>query len=198
MARALYSRLLQPPSQSFFLLGLRGSGKSAIGARAAARLGLPFVELDALVAERAGMSLAEIFELHGADYYRRLQREEVSRIVAAGVSGILATGGGLVTDHEAFGHFRRAAVTVWLRALPEDHYGRVLAQGDGRPMADREDAMRDLQALLRARRALYELANHVVDTSALGLDRAVDRVVRVAREACDKTQTSASPSRGRR
>jgi XRE family aerobic/anaerobic benzoate catabolism transcriptional regulator len=168
------------------LLGLRGSGKSAIGARAAARLGLPFHELDALVAERAGMSLGELFELHGAGYYRRLEREEVDRLVAARAAGFLATGGGLVTDHETFGRLRRSAVTIWLKARPDDHYARVLAQGDGRPMADRTDAMRELRALLRARRPLYELADHVVDTSALGLGRSVERVVRIARQACSK------------
>ncbi len=180
------------PGPLVALLGLRGSGKSAIGARAAARLGLPFIELDELVAARAGMSLTELFELHGGDYYRRLEREEVLRLVDAGATGLLATGGGLVADHETFGRLRGAALTIWLRARPEDHYARVLAQGDTRPAANREDAMRELRALLRARRALYERADHVVDTSALGLERSVERVVRLAREACAKTRAPAS------
>jgi XRE family aerobic/anaerobic benzoate catabolism transcriptional regulator len=173
------------------LLGLRGSGKSAIGARAAARLGWPFVELDEAVEAHAGMALAELFELHGGDYYRRVQREEVARLVGAGAGGFLATGGGLVADHETFGRLRGAALTIWLKARAEDHYARVLAQGDTRPAANREDAMRELRALLRARRPLYELADHVVDTSALGLERSVERVVRCAREACAKTRAPA-------
>lgn len=173
------------------LLGLRGSGKSAIGARAAARLGWPFVELDEAVEAHAGMALGELFELHGGDYYRRVQREEVERLLDAGATGFLATGGGVVADHDAFGRLRGASVTIWLKARPEDHYARVLAQGDTRPAANREDAMRELRALLRARRPLYELAHHVVDTSALGLERSVERVVRLAREACAKTRTPA-------
>ena len=173
------------------LLGLRGSGKSAIGARAAARLGWPFIELDELVEAHAGMSLAELFELHGGDYYRRVQRDEIERLLTSGATGFLATGGGVVADHETFGRLRASTLTIWLKARPEDHYARVLAQGDTRPAANREDAMRELRALLRARRALYELAAHVVDTSALGLERSVERVVRLARGACAKTRAPA-------
>jgi XRE family aerobic/anaerobic benzoate catabolism transcriptional regulator len=170
------------------LLGLRGSGKTSIGEQAAARLGLPFVELDARIAERAGISLAEIFELHGGAYYRRLEREELERLVKAGERGIVATGGGLVTDHAVYARLREAAVTIWLKATAEDHWNRVVAQGDARPMANRADAMKELKGLLRARRALYELADHIVDTSSLGLSRAVDRVVKLAREASSKTK----------
>ena len=165
------------------LLGLRGAGKSTVGAAAARRLGLPFIELDERVAERAGVSLGQIFELHGLAYYRRLSREELERILAAGEPAIVATGGGLVADHPTFDLLRRAAVTLWLKAKPQDHWSRVVAQGDARPMADRSGAMNELRALLRARRALYERAEHVVDTSALGLERSVDRVVRLARAA---------------
>ncbi|HZF47438.1 MAG TPA: shikimate kinase [Polyangiaceae bacterium] len=165
------------------LLGLRGAGKTSIGEQASDRLGVPFVELDARIAERAGMSLAEIFELRGGEYYRRLEREELDRLIQAGTPGIVATGGGLVTDHAAFARLREASVTIWLKAAAEDHWNRVVAQGDIRPMANRTDAMNELRGLLRARRALYELADHIVDTSALGLSRSVDRVVKLAREA---------------
>ncbi|WP_437939423.1 shikimate kinase [Sorangium sp. So ce341] len=165
------------------LLGLRGAGKTTIGGRAAARLGVPFLELDGLVAARAGMSLAALFEIHGNAYYRRLEREELARLADARAHGIMATGGGLVTDPATFERLRRCAVTVWLRAKPEDHWLRVVEQGDARPMANRADAMKELRALFQARRALYEQADFVVDTSALGLARSVDRVVKIAREA---------------
>jgi XRE family aerobic/anaerobic benzoate catabolism transcriptional regulator len=164
------------------LLGLRGAGKTTIGKAAAARLGLPFLELDERVAEQAGMSLSQLFELHGVDYYRRLTREALDRILASGERAVVAVGGGMVADHPSFEALRRAAVTIWLKAKPQDHWSRVVAQGDARPMANRSGAMNELRALLRARRALYERAGHVVDTSALGLERAVDRVVKIARE----------------
>jgi XRE family aerobic/anaerobic benzoate catabolism transcriptional regulator len=162
------------------LLGLRGAGKSAIGRQAAARLGLPFVELDALIAERAGMSLEAIFTVHGPDYYRRLELAAVEELAARPRPLVLATGGGIVTHHAAFERLAGFATTVFLRAKPEDHWNRVVAQGDVRPMANRTRAMQELRAILRARRALYEQAQHTIDTSALGLDASVDRVVALA------------------
>jgi XRE family aerobic/anaerobic benzoate catabolism transcriptional regulator len=171
------------------LLGLRGAGKTAIGERVAARLGTDFVELDSLVAQRAGMSLGQLFEMHGQAYYRRLEREELERLALATRGGVLATGGSIVTDHATYNKLRASATTVWLRAKPEDHWARVVAQGDARPMANRSDAMKELRTLLRTRRPLYEMAEHVVDTSALGLERSVERVVRIAREAARECET---------
>ena len=132
------------------------------------------------------MTLEAIFEMHGAAYYRRLEREELERLLDRGASGILATGGSLVTDGPTFEMLRRAAVTVWLRARPEDHYRRVIEQGDARPMANRADAMQELKALLRARRALYERADHIVDTSAPGPPPAGARGGRVAPAAAPR------------
>jgi XRE family aerobic/anaerobic benzoate catabolism transcriptional regulator len=176
------------------LLGLRGAGKSSIGSAAARRLGVPFFELDELVAGRAGTSLGQVFEMQGSDYYRRLEREELERLVAGSPAGVVATGGSLPTDHATFELLRRSAVTIWLKARPQDHWSRVVAQGDARPMANRSGAMNELRALLRARRALYEQADHVVDTSALGLDRAVDRVVRIARGVWGQRPSPRRPS----
>jgi XRE family aerobic/anaerobic benzoate catabolism transcriptional regulator len=165
------------------LVGLRGAGKSTVGARAAARLGVPFIELDERIAARAGMSPGEIFDVHGVDFYRRVEREELERVLAEEPACVLATAGSLVTQSATFERLLAAARVVWLKATPQDHFSRVLAQGDTRPMRDREDAMQELEAILRARRALHERAHHIVDTSALGLSRAVSCVVRLARAA---------------
>ncbi len=177
------------------LLGLRGAGKSAIGGRASVRLGIPFVELDNLVAERAGMSLNEIFEMRGAETYRKLEREALEALFSSPKSLIVATGGGLVTEHATYALLRERATTVWLRAKPEDHWNRVVAQGDPRPMAHRTGAMKELRSLLRARRALYEKADFAVDTSKLGLTRSVDRVVKIARDSFASPKESARDAR---
>lgn len=155
------------------LLGLRGAGKSTIGRRLARRLRVPFVELDRRVEEAAGLSLDEIFALHGQDYYRRLERDALELLLADGRPAVVATGGGIVTSAETYAFLRRRARTVWLRAEAADHWNRVVQQGDRRPMADNPEAMAELRRLLAERQPLYAEAAHVVDTSRLGVDEAV-------------------------
>lgn len=161
------------------LVGLRGAGKSSVGAQAAERLGVPFVELDARISSRAGMSAGEIFDLSGAAHYRKLEREELERVLAEPPC-VLATAGSLVTESATYERLRAQTTVIWLKASAEEHFARVVAQGDTRPMRDRKDAMKELRAILRARRALYERAHAIVDTSALGLRRSIDRVVKIA------------------
>ena len=172
-AAALLSESPVPTKAVIALLGLRGAGKTAVGRRLARRLGVPFVELDRKIEEAAELSLSEIFSLHGEEYYRRLERETLEQVLATGEPMVLATGGGLVTSPETLSVLRRAAITVWLRATAEDHWNRVVGQGDRRPMKDHPQAMADLRALLAAREPLYMAADHTIDTSALTIDGVV-------------------------
>lgn len=165
------------------LLGLRGAGKSTIGRRLARRLRVPFVELDRAVEDAASLSLAEVFALHGEAYYRRLERAALERILGEGRPLVLATGGGLPTTPETYALLRAQALTVWLRATPEDHWNRVVQQGDRRPMADQPEAMAELRRLLAAREPLYERAEATVDTSRLGVERATATIERLVRRS---------------
>ena len=147
------------------LVGLRGAGKSTIGPVLAHRMQAGFVELDEAIEEAAGLRLAEIFELHGEAYYRRLERETLRHVLRSRESLVLATGGGVVTDPDTFRVLQNGAITVWLEAAPEDHWNRVLEQGDSRPMAENPHAFAELRALLAARKPLYAACRHRVNTS---------------------------------
>jgi XRE family aerobic/anaerobic benzoate catabolism transcriptional regulator len=171
--RWLEARFARRTAPVIALLGLRGAGKSTVGPKLAEKLSLRFVELDAEIERAAGLSLAEIFELHGDGYYRRLERETLMRLLAGPDGMVLATGGSLVNDRETYRLLRRRAVTVWLKARPEDHWNRVVQQGDQRPMARNPHAMAELRALLAARERFYSEAEVVVDTSKLPLDMVV-------------------------
>ena len=161
-------------------MGLRGAGKSAIGEAVAERLGVPFVELDALVAREAQMTLESIFEIHGERYYRAIEREVLRRLLDEGAPAVIATGGSLVTDPETWGLLRSRARTVWLKATAREHWDRVVRQGDVRPMRGRPRAMNELKSLLAAREPLYALAEASVDTSRRDPSAVVERVVAIA------------------
>lgn len=174
--RWLEARFARRTAPVIALLGLRGAGKSTVGPRLASRLGLRFVELDLAIERAAGLTLSEIFQIHGEGYYRRLERETLMALLADGEGMVIATGGSIVNDKETYKLLRRRAVTVWLKARPEDHWNRVIQQGDQRPMAQHPHAMSELRALLTARERLYAEAEHVIDTSRLDVDAAVEKL----------------------
>ena len=175
--------LLEPPREIVSLLGLRGAGKSTVGRILGERLQRPFIELDARVEEAAGLSLAEIWELHDEAYYRRLEAEVLAKILESAPRAVLATGGGIVAEPTTWERLRRSTLTVWLKAKPEAHWERVVAQGDHRPMANDPLAMERLRQLLTERDALYSQAHHVVDTSDVNVNAVVERIEAILRAA---------------
>jgi XRE family aerobic/anaerobic benzoate catabolism transcriptional regulator len=177
-AAELLTREHVAPSRSIVsLIGMRGAGKSTVGAAVARKMGVPFVELDALVAREAGMALSTIFEMHGDAYFRRVEREALRKFLDSTDAAVLATGGSIVTAPETFEMLRRRTTTVWLKARAHDHWDRVVQQGDVRPMRNRANAMSELQALLRARKPLYAQADHAIDTSTMTIEDATRRVL---------------------
>ena len=158
------------------LLGVRGAGKSAVGEALAKKKNVAFVELDQLIEDAAGLPLSEVFALHGEAYYRRIEREVLTRVLAAPSAMVLATGGSIVNDPTNFGLLRSRATTVWLRASAEDHWNRVVAQGDQRPMAENPHAFAELRALMTAREKLYARAEYTVETSGRRVPQVVSAI----------------------
>lgn len=150
------------------LLGLRGAGKSTVGPILAERLQCPFVELDSLVEDDVGLPLADLFALQGEDRYRAAELRVLDRLARSERPAVVATGGGIVTHEAARQMLADATTTVWLRARPEEHWQRVVAQGDTRPMRNRDRAFEELRQILREREELYEQADLIVDTSGRG------------------------------
>jgi len=169
-ARDLLLRQFSEPSdilrnRRIALIGLRGGGKSTLGRLLAARREVPFIELDREVERRSGASLSEIFDMFGQETFRRAEREALEDVLRQHPHFVMATSGSIVTEPGTLELLLSSCFTVWVRAEPEDHMKRVMAQGDMRPMANSSRAMEDLIAILRSREPLYAKAEAELVTS---------------------------------
>jgi XRE family aerobic/anaerobic benzoate catabolism transcriptional regulator len=166
-------------SERIALIGLRGAGKSTLGRRLAEARGVPFVELDREIEKAAGTPLAELFLVYGQGSYRRWERRCLDALVARDSPMVIATGGSIVSEPATFERLLARCFTVWLRASPEEHMERVVAQGDQRPMAGSDEAMSDLRRILAARAPLYERADAIVDTGGRDAGEAFRELLRI-------------------
>ena len=155
------------------LIGLRGAGKSTLGSRLAKKLEVPFIELDREVEREAGTSLSEIFLLYGQAGYRRYERRCLEKVVEKNERAVIATGGSIVSEPGTYDLLLSACRTVWLKAQPEEHMARVVAQGDTRPMTGNREAMEDLHRILHGRNALYGRADVTVDTARKSVEQSL-------------------------
>jgi XRE family transcriptional regulator, aerobic/anaerobic benzoate catabolism transcriptional regulator len=147
------------------LIGMRGAGKSTLGAKLAAEAGHPFVELDSEIEKETGMPLGEIFSLYGQSGFRAIEKRTLERVLKENQRAVISAGGGVVSEKETFDLLLANCYTVWIKAQPEEHMSRVMAQGDFRPMAANDQAMEDLRRILEAREPLYRRADLCLDTS---------------------------------
>ncbi len=169
-ARELLLKHFSEPSEGarrrrIALIGLRGGGKSTLGRLLAERLDVPFVELDREIERRSGASLSEIFDMFGQETFRRAEREALDEVLHRHQHFVIATSGSIVTEPSTLELLLASCFTIWVRAEPEEHMKRVVAQGDMRPMANNVKAMEDLVSILKSREPLYAKAEAVIATS---------------------------------
>jgi shikimate kinase len=162
VARALGRR-------SVVLIGMMGAGKSSVGRRLAARLGIPFVDADAEIESAAGRTIPEIFAEHGESYFRAGEARVIARLLEQGPQ-VLATGGGAVMDSSTRALIRDKGVSVWLKADLDVLLKRTRRRGD-RPLADK------IKDLLPQREPIYALADITVQSRDEPHDTIVDEVV---------------------
>jgi XRE family aerobic/anaerobic benzoate catabolism transcriptional regulator len=158
------------------LIGLRGAGKSTLGSRLAEDSHIPFIELDHEIEKETGMPLAEIFSLYGQSGYRTIEKRTLQRVLKEVRPAVLSIGGGVVSEKETYDFLLAHCYTVWVKAQPEEHMSRVIAQGDFRAMAGSDQAMDDLRKILEAREPLYQKADMVLDTAGCSVEESFSRL----------------------
>ena len=181
--------------QRIALVGLRGAGKSTLGRMLAQHLGWRFIELDRRVEEDYGASIPDLIEMAGTATFRRRERGALERVIAEHDAAVITTAGGIVANPETYALLLRRAHTVWIKARPEEHMSRVMAQGDFRPMAQNRAAMADLVAILEARRAAYARAEAEVDTSGDSAEQSFAALLRVVTPWTQPSSAEGSASR---
>lgn len=181
----LYGEAGEPDARSrrIALIGLRGAGKSTLGQRLADELGVPFVELNREIERVAGCGIPEIHNLLGPAAYRRYERRALEETIQLYPDAVIATPGGIVSDAATFNLLLSHCFTVWLKATPEEHMQRVVAQGDLRPMSGNKEAMEDLRRILAGRAAFYGRADLTFDTAGQSLDDSLARMRDAVRTA---------------
>lgn len=158
------------------LIGLRGAGKSTLGEKLAREMNNPFIELDREIEKDAGIALAEIFSLYGQAGYRRIEQRTLDRVLKEHSRAIISIGGGVVSEKETYDRVLANCLTVWVKATPEDHMSRVIAQGDFRVVDDNNEAMDDLRRILDARESLYRRADIHLETSGESVDESLAKL----------------------
>ena len=165
------------------LIGLRGAGKSTLGQALANHLHRPFVELDREIEREAGISLSELFLLSGQAGYRRIERRCLQRAIDSPRDMVLTVGGGVVSETETYRLLLANCFTIWIKAAPEEHMARVIAQGDTRPMAGHAEAMEDLKRILESRKSLYGQADRELDTAGHTVQQSLSALKRLLKSA---------------
>ncbi len=174
MPETLPTRLQKPPDQPIALVGMMGVGKTTVGRRLAPRLGLPFRDADHEIEKAAGMTVAELFERHGEESFRRGEAQVIERLIS-GPPVVLATGGGALTHAGTRRVLAERALTVWIKADIDVIVRRAVRRGN-RPLLKAGDPKEIIARLLAARAPYYEQADIHIESAPGPHARTVDAI----------------------
>ncbi len=163
--------------RSIVLIGMMGVGKSSIGRRLGARLGVPFVDADAEIEKAAGMSIADIFARHGEADFRSGEARVIARLLDGGPQ-VLATGGGAVMNADTRAAIRAKGVSIWLSADFDVLMRRINKRKNDRPMLMTADPAATLRQLLAEREPVYAQADITVQSREVPHDAIVAEILR--------------------
>jgi shikimate kinase len=157
-------------------VGMMGSGKSAIGRLVAAELNLPYYDSDREIELAAGMSIPEIFEQFGEDYFRSGEQRVVARLLEEGPA-VLSLGGGAYINSATRELISRRAISVWLQADAELLMKRILRRPGSRPLLETADPKKTLAELMAIRQPIYSMADLAVESSTMSKKRTCSTVI---------------------
>jgi shikimate kinase len=163
--------------RSIVLVGMMGVGKSSIGRRLAARLGVPFVDADSEIETAAGMSIPDIFARHGEAYFRNGEARVIARLLESGPQ-VLASGGGAVMNADTRATIKAKGVSIWLKAEFDVLMRRIAKRKNERPMLQTDDPSETLRQLLITREPFYALADLTVQSREAPHETIVAEIMR--------------------
>lgn len=169
-------------AQRIALVGLRGAGKTTLGEMLAKRLNWPFVEMNRAIEQEYGASVSMLMDMSGVSAFRRYERSALEKVIAEHDKVVIATAGGIVSNPDTYALLLRRAHTIWVKAAPQEHMSRVIAQGDFRPMAENRAAMADLVAILEARSADYAQSEAQLDTAGDKVEQSLSKLLKLVQE----------------
>src|SRR5580693_1650039 len=181
--------------RSIVLVGMMGAGKTSVGRRLAAKLGLPFVDADAEIEAGAQMTVPEIFERFGEAYFREGERKVIARLLTSGPM-VLATGGGAFMNATTRENIARHGVSIWLKPSFDILLARVRKKSN-RPLLRTANPEETLRRLLEERSPIYALADFTIESLDAAHDSVVEAILQRLRPAPGKDAEVSSPARRR-
>src|SRR3989338_4223173 len=163
-------------ARNIVLIGLMGSGKSAIGRTIAKKLGRRFIDTDRYIERKAGKTVAEIFQTDGESAFRNFEKESIKKI-SQYVGIVIATGGGAIKDPENFAYLKESGWIIALYASPETLYKRIEGKRIRPLLLNQEDPVKKLEEILNERKTMYAQADFQVDTEGKEIDQIAEEII---------------------